>query len=293
MKNLISFTFFLLLFSSSVLAGNGGIEEKGNPEKGDSINEDGSSVVETTFFDTAAIYTEDWNNNVTFWYPQFNYSDSSLLKLTDSTFSYAFPVEKKTTSGFGRRHSSQHKGIDIPLKTGDAVVSAFDGKVRYAKYNSGGFGYLVIVRHVNGLETYYAHLSKIKVKPNQVIKAGELLGLGGSTGRSYSPHLHFEVRYNHHAFNPEKIFDLENFCLRTEEAMVCELVSKKSYKGHSHGKSQVSTANLKEGTVYAIRSGDTLGKIAGKYGTSVSALCRLNGMTKTAVLQIGQKIRVK
>ena len=211
MKSIISFAFFLSLFSSSVFAETGNLDEKGIPEEGDSLSDDGSSIVETTFYDTASIYTEDWNNNVTFWYPQFNYSDSSILKLTDSTFSYAFPVEKETTSGFGRRHSSQHKGIDIPLKTGDPVVSAFDGKVRYAKYNSGGFGYLVIVRHVNGLETYYAHLSKIKVKPNQVIKAGELLGLGGSTGRSYSPHLHFEVRYNHHAFNPEKIFDLENF----------------------------------------------------------------------------------
>lgn len=288
MKNIILFTFSLLVFSSFASV------ETGDPEKGDSLVEDNTSE-EPSFFDTANVYTEDWNNNVTFWYPQFNYSDSSILNFTDSTLSYAFPIENKTTSGFGRRHSSQHKGIDIPLKTGDTVVSAFDGKVRYAKYNSGGFGYLVIVRHVNGLETYYAHLSKLKVKPNQVVKAGELIGLGGSTGRSYSPHLHFEVRYNHHAFNPEKIFDLEYFCLKQEEAMVCDLVSKSkgSHKGHTHGKTQVSTANLKTGTVYSIKSGDTLGKIAGKYGTTVSALCRLNGMTQNAVLQIGQKIRVK
>jgi len=290
MKNLLSITLFTLLFSSMAFA-EGGI--KGDPENNDSITETNADMEDLTFFDTASIYVNDWNNNVTFWYPKFNYSDSSVLELTDFNHGYAFPVEKETTSRFGRRHSSQHKGIDIPLKTGDPVSSAFDGKVRYAKYNSGGFGYLVIVRHVNGLETYYAHLSKIKVKPNQVVKAGELLGLGGSTGRSYSPHLHFEVRYNHHAFNPEKIFDLENFCLKQEESMVCDLVSKSKYGSHSHGSAQKSTANLAEGTVYSIKSGDTLGKIASKYGTSVSALCQLNGMTQTAILQIGQKIRVK
>jgi hypothetical protein len=153
----------------------------------------------------------------------------------------------------------------------------------------------VIVRHVNGLETYYAHLSKLKVKPNQVVKAGELIGLGGSTGRSYSPHLHFEVRYNHHAFDPEKIFDLENFCLKQEEAMVCDLFSKSrgSNKEHAHEKTEISTANLKTGTVYSIKSGDSLGKIARKYGTSVSTLCRLNGISQNTVLQIGQKIQVK
>lgn len=296
MKKFILFAFSLSLvaFSSFASVETETKKVNGDPEKGDSLTTE-KPVKEPSFFDTANIYTLDWNNNVTFWYPQFNYSDSSILNFTDSTLSYAFPVESKTTSGFGHRQSYQHKGIDIPLKTGDTVVSAFDGKVRYAKYNSGGFGYLVIVRHVNGLETYYAHLSKLKVKPNQVVKAGELIGLGGSTGRSYSPHLHFEVRYNHYAFDPEKIFDLENFCLKQEEAMVCDLVSKSrgSKKGHAQGRTQVSTANLKTGTVYSIKSGDNLGKIARKYGTSVSVLCRLNGIPQNTVLQIGQKIRVK
>jgi hypothetical protein len=276
MKKFILFSFSLVAFSSFASVETEANKVNGNPEKGDSLTTE-KPVKEPSFFDTANVYTLDWNNNVTFWYPQFNYSDSSILNFTDSTL------------------SSHHKGIDISLKTGDTVVSAFDGKVRYAKYNSGGFGYLVIVRHVNGLETYYAHLSKLKVKPNQVVKAGELIGLGGSTGRSYSPHLHFEVRYNHHAFDPEKIFDLENFCLKQEEAMVCDLVSKSrgSNKGHAHGKSEISTANLKTGTVYSIKSGDSLGKIARKYGTSVSTLCRLNGISQNTILQIGQKIRVK
>ncbi|MFT7086286.1 MAG: hypothetical protein ACJAV5_002011 [Vicingaceae bacterium] len=294
MKKFILFSFSLVAFSSFASVETEAKKVFGDPDKEDSSTTE-NLLKEPSFFDTANVYTLDWNNNVTFWYPQFNYSDSSILNFTDSTLSYAFPVERVTTSGFGRRHSSQHKGIDIPLETGDAVVSAFDGKVRYAKYNSGGFGYLVIVRHVNGLETYYAHLSKLKVKPNQVVKAGELIGLGGSTGRSYSPHLHFEVRYNHHAFDPEKIFDLENFCLKQEEAMVCDLFSKSrgSNKEHAHEKTEISTANLKTGTVYSIKSGDSLGKIARKYGTSVSTLCRLNGISQNTVLQIGQKIQVK
>ena len=136
MKNLILFAFSLLVFSSFASVETSEKNEHEEPEKGDSLVE-GNTAEEPSFFDTANVYTEDWNNNVTFWYPQFDYSDSSILNFTDSTLSYAFPVENKTTSGFGRRHSSQHKGIDIPLKTGDTVVSAFDGKVRYAKYNSG------------------------------------------------------------------------------------------------------------------------------------------------------------
>ena len=294
MKNYLSLTLFTLLLSSLAQAGTA--FEEVDPEKGDSAAIVSTSRTDISFYDTASIFTEDWNNNVTFWYPEVNYSDSTILKLTNDNTGFIFPVNGVTTSGFGRRHSRQHKGIDIPAKTGDTILSAFDGKVRYAKWNSGGFGNLVIVRHANGLETYYAHLSKLKVKPNQLVKAGELIGLCGSTGRSYSPHLHFEVRYNHQAFDPEKLFDLENFCLKNEEVMVCDLISKKTgHSSHNHGtiSRQVSTADLKVGTVYAIKSGDSLSKIASKYGTTVSKLCTLNGMTQTAVLQIGQKIRVK
>lgn len=240
------------------------------------------------FYDTSSIYTEDWKVNITFSYSDQKYVASERIFFIDSIHSWAFPIDKKTTSGFGKRHGSFHKGIDIPLKTGEGIVAAFDGKVRYAKYNSGGFGNLVIIRHVNGLETYYAHLSKIKVKPNQIVNAGQLIGLGGSTGRSYSPHLHFETRFRDKAINPAHIFDTEDFCLKKNDAMIGELMQQ-----HHHIPSHKSNAILlAEGTIYSVRSGDTLSRIANRNGTTISKLCALNGIDQNSILQIGQKIRV-
>lgn len=259
-----------------------------------------------TFFDTASVYTEDWNNNVTFRYAEAGFSPHGKIALVDTMFGYAFPVEKETTSGFGGRRN--HKGIDIPIKTGDNIVAAFGGKVRYAKWNSGGFGNLVIIRHPNGVETYYAHLSKIKVKPNQIVEPGELIGLGGSTGRSYSPHLHFEVRYGHVPFDPKHIFDLENYCLKTDSielgnlvknarGQICyddlELEEHDHDHGHDHEHSSTQSEGSSETGYHTVRSGDTLSKIAGNYGRSVDTLCKLNGLSRTSILQIGQRIRVK
>jgi murein DD-endopeptidase MepM/ murein hydrolase activator NlpD len=281
-----------------------------NPDTGENDSSVVTEETAVTFFDTASVYTVDWNNDVTFRYPEANFNPEGAIPLIDSIFGYAFPIEKETTSGFGGRR--RHKGVDIPLKVGEDVVAAFGGKVRYAKWNSGGFGNLVIIRHPNGLETYYAHLSKLNVKPNQVVQAGELIGLGGSTGRSYSPHLHFEVRYNHIPFDPKHIFDLENYCLKTD-SIALETIIKRS-KGqmchdhveidesghdHDHGaqasKNTSSTAPAVTGDAkyHTVRSGDTLSKIGAKHGRSVGALCNLNGLSKTSVLQIGQKIRVK
>lgn len=249
------------------------------------------SIKKMSFYDTSSIYTNDWKVNITFAYNDKSYKASQTIKFTDSIHSYSFPIEKKMTSPFGKRGRSFHKGVDIPLHTGEKIVAAFDGKVRYATYNNGGFGRLVIIRHTNGLETYYAHLSKIKVKPNQIVKAGEVIGLGGSTGRSYSPHLHFEVRFRDKPINPENIFDVHDFCLLNEEAMVGELILKNGHKHHIHTPT-LSKEFLAKGTVYSIKSGDTLSKIAARNGTSIDALCSLNGMDRNSILQIGQKIRV-
>ncbi|XOV68462.1 MAG: peptidoglycan DD-metalloendopeptidase family protein [Fluviicola sp.] len=275
---------------------------------------DSNTVVEQTtvsFYDTARVYTESWNNDVTFQYPPAGFSPTGIINLVDSTYGFAYPVEGEMTSGFGgrRRH---HKGIDIPLQVGDEVVAAFGGKVRYAKWNSGGFGNLVIVRHPNGLETFYAHLSKINVQPNQVVRAGELLGLGGSTGRSYSPHLHFEIRYGYVPFDPMFIFDYDNYCLKTDtldlatvvkngHGMKCYDIDTIEDEIHDHDHEHVSPAPLAktssqgpEGARYHIvRSGDTLSKIGAKHGRSVDALCQMNGLSHTSILQIGQRIRVK
>lgn len=240
-----------------------------------------------TFYDTSSVFTESWKENITFAYDVDNYNRKTKIIFVDSLSGYAFPIEKETTSGFGRRHGSYHKGIDIPIVTGEKIVAAFDGKVRYATYNGGGFGNLVIIRHKNGLETYYAHLSRIKVKLNQVVKAGDVIGLGGSTGRSYSPHLHFEMRYHDVAFNPMNVFDTESYCLKSEQLTVGELMQ----NGPSKTRPYVPVP-AGEGTIYAIQSGDTLSKIAARNGTTVEKLCAINGLDRDDILQIGQKIRV-
>ncbi len=307
MKNLIALIIIVAPFALFAL---------NKPESGDendSLTAEDQAAV--SFFDTSSIYLNDWNNNVTFSYPEANYNPSGKIDLTSANFGYAFPVEKETTSGFGSRRYSYHKGIDIPLQTGDDVVAAFGGKVRYAKWNSGGYGNLVIIRHPNGLETYYAHLSKIKVKPNDIVSAGDLVGHGGSTGKSYSPHLHFEVRYNHVAFDPRHIFNLDDYCLKTESIELESVINRgkgniakdlssvevELEEAHEHGDDEKefddskTTQKIKEsGSVkyYSVRSGDSLSKIAGRNGTTVDKLCKLNQLSRNSVLQIGQKIRV-
>ena len=139
-------------------------------------------------------------------------TDSIVINFQPSSF-FCAPVGK-LNSPFGPRGRKQHKGIDTGLDIGDTLRSVFDGKIRYAQYNSGGYGNLVIIRHHNGLETYYAHLSKMFVKSGDIVSAGDVIGLGGETGNALGPHLHFEIRYMDNAFDPEKIIDLKINVLR-------------------------------------------------------------------------------
>lgn len=156
---------------------------------------------------------QDWSNSIT---RSIN-NHTKLITLEDTIIlllpeNYSMPCDGYLTSHFGPRGNITHQGVDLTLKTGDAVRSVWDGVVRYARPNSGGYGNLIIIRHYNGLETYYAHLSRFKVKENDTIVSGELIGLGGSTGHSSGPHLHFEVRFYNSCFSPEKIF---NFLAKT------------------------------------------------------------------------------
>ncbi|MCM1293652.1 MAG: M23 family metallopeptidase [Bacteroides sp.] len=126
---------------------------------------------------------------------------------------YVAPVRGRLTSPYGWRASfgRMHKGVDLSLKVGDTVRAAFDGRIRITKYEGGGYGYYVVVRHDNGLETVYGHLSRFLVKPNQYVKAGQPIALGGNTGRSTGPHLHFETRFMGLALNPASIIDFDNY----------------------------------------------------------------------------------
>lgn len=201
---------------------------------------------------------------------------------------FHMPFNGRVTSHFGWRRGRMHNGTDIDLHTGDTVRSAWGGKVRYAKYNTGGFGNLVVVRHHNGLETFYAHLEKHLVVPNQIIEAGEPLGLGGNTGHSYGSHLHFEVRFYDIPIDPEKIIDFSKGEVKDENL----LVHRGLFRPGSHVSSSKNVASS-GGKYYRIRSGDTLSAIAARNRTTVSRLCQLNGIRPTTVLQIGRNLRVR
>ena len=173
--------------------------------------------------------------------------------------------------------------------------------VRISEYNKGGYGNLVIIRHDNGLETYYGHLSERKVEPGQWVEAGEVIGLGGSTGRSTGPHLHFETRYYGQSFDPERLIDFEKGLLCRETF----LLKKSFFSIHSKAgqdfedeianeeQDKKEAAEKAAQRYHKIRSGDTLGALARKYGTTVNNICRMNGIKSTTVLRIGRTLRVR
>ena len=155
------------------------------------------------------------------------------------------PVPGKLTSPFGwrARFGRMHKGVDLNLRVGDTVRAAFSGKVRLTKYNAGGYGYYVVVRHDNGMETVYGHLSRFLVKPNQRVKAGEPIALGGNTGRSTGPHLHFETRYMGIALNPESIIDFANKTTHQEYYTFDRNAAERAIAAGSRGTNKAAVAN--------------------------------------------------
>ena len=211
-------------------------------------------------------------------------TDSIMIVLVDRAHDekYVHPFQGNITSHFGYRRYRFHYGTDVDLVTGDPVRCAFDGMVRATLYDK-GYGRVVVVRHKNGLETVYAHLSKILVDTNTMIKAGELVGYGGNTGRSTGSHLHFEIRYLGAAINPETIVDFANYKLISDTIFL----TKKNFE-YLH-----KIAADKNAKYHKVKSGDTLSAIARRYHTSISKLCYLNGIKQTHILQIGEKIRVK
>lgn len=255
-------------------------------------------------------FIQPWNNDEC--YTSGRQNDMSLLKDTiwlcvnDSLgngFHIPHPGPVTSHYEYRRRFRRYHKGIDIGLTTGDTIRAAWSGKIRYAKYNTGGFGNLVIIRHANGLETFYAHLSKHLVLPNDEVKAGDPIGLGGNTGHSYGAHLHFEVRFFDASINPEEIIDFNAKALKNENLFVHKGLfvpgAKPSdyYLNNPQAENVAAVTRSNASTVskkyYKIRSGDTLSQIAARNNTTISKLCKLNGMRQTTTLQIGKSIRVR
>lgn len=203
----------------------------------------------------------------------------TLVLLDKQHRHYFHPFNGPITSNFGWRDSAQHNGIDIDLNKGDKVSAAFDGMVRVAR-RYGGFGNVVIIRHYNGLETVYAHLSKIKVKPGQLISSGDLVGLGGSTGHSTGSHLHFEIRFKGVPINPKYLISL------SQQKLMCdEFTLKKTKWGLA-----VYPKNTK---LYTVEKGDTVFEIAKRFGTTTASIKELNHLSGGRVrLKAGQQINV-
>jgi murein DD-endopeptidase MepM/ murein hydrolase activator NlpD len=253
-----------------------------NPELHQFIMRD-SSLNYVFPWDTDLCYSSNKTNDLT------KLKDTLWLCLVDTTHNdFVIPFDGNITSRYGYRRGRYHNGIDIDLRTGDSVVAAFSGKVRYAKYNDAGFGNLVVIRHYNGLETFYAHLSDIKVAPNQEVKAGDFIGLGGNTGHSRGSHLHFETRFYDAPMNPEEIINFKEKTVRNENLFVHSgLFRPGALPTH------IASASAADGaSYYRIRGGDTLSSIARKHRTSVSSLCQLNNIRSTTTLKIGRSLRV-
>lgn len=260
-------------------------------------------VMSESYKNDPDIFNDHWNTNAS-----HAYSDVALeslpeaipIRLVDSLESYHYPFMGQVTSRYGLRRGRPHQGMDIGLKTGDPVYAVFDGKVRFSKA-AGNYGNLIVIRHNNGLETYYAHLSQRDVEVGDWVVAGQQIGLGGSTGRSSGPHLHFEVRYRGQSFDPERIIDFKTGELRRDELLLkrrhFSIYAKyeQDFEDEAEAERQEEEARKAAAAVqyHTIRSGDTLGALARKYGTTVTRICQLNGIKSTSILRIGQRLRVK
>lgn len=212
----------------------------------------------------------EWSNEYVHKYDDAVLPDTVIISMKG----YVMPTDStRITDKFGYRprRGRAHLGLDVKVKIGDTIRAAFDGKVRISRYERRGYGHYIVIRHPNGLETVYGHLSRKLVAENDIVHAGDPIGLGGNTGRSTGSHLHFETRILGNAINPAYLFDFPNQKAETDY--------------------YIYTRNTRE-VYYKVRSGDTLSGIAVKTETSVANICKLNGISRNSVLKVGQTLRV-
>lgn len=277
------------------------------------------------------IYTEGWNSNLVNCYQNVNVPQTAVIDV--SKFCMPTPGYVTSPYGYRKRFRRMHKGMDLKVNVGDTIRAAFDGRVRITNFERKGYGNYVVLRHTNDLETVYGHLSEFLVEPDQYVKAGQPIALGGNTGRSTGPHLHFETRYMGYAINPAAIFDFANQTIHTDtytfnkdtyqnarnfdpkanaayaQAYLKEHPNKPYTRSNKpaagaknvSSKSTASKASTGKKTTgknsgakyYAVRSGDSLSKIAQRNGTTVAKICSLNGIKSSSKIKPGQKLRVK
>jgi murein DD-endopeptidase MepM/ murein hydrolase activator NlpD len=265
-------------------------------------------LIEIEEYDSpAADLYEDWDN--TYAHHLTSVPDSFRIDLRD----FCMPTPSRViTSNFGARWGRQHKGLDIKVYIGDTIRAAFSGKVRIVRYEARGYGKYVVIRHPNGLETIYGHMSKQLVEEDQDVRAGDPIGLGGNTGRSTGSHLHFETRLCGLALNPAIMFDFRNqdvvgdsYLFRRSQyerdgRLATQLRGANGRYGYNPadvnspnvGKSvEKSTRSQQSARYHKVKKGETLSVIARKHGTSVSALCKLNRISKNVRLRPGQILK--
>ncbi len=249
------------------------------------------------------IYTQNWDTSKIHAY-NVELKDlpmSMVIDLVDTLKSYHYPFKGRVTSKYGPRRRGIHQGTDIDLETGDPIYATFDGRVRHTTYVARGYGHLIIIRHDNGLETFYAHLSEVNVKPGDWVTAGQVIGKGGNTGRSTGSHLHYEMRYKGHSFDPERLINFTTGDLRRETFLLkrtyfspysrfTQDFDEEIQSDEEDKKIAAEAAAIK---YHIVKKGDTLGRIAINNHTTVTKLCQLNGLKKTSTLRIGQRIRVR
>jgi murein DD-endopeptidase MepM/ murein hydrolase activator NlpD len=251
------------------------------------------------------IYTEGWSSNLVNCYSKAIVPDKMNLDVAHFHMPTA-PTYITSPYGYRRRFRRMHKGVDLKVQIGDTIYAAFDGRVRLTKFERKGYGYYVVLRHTNDMETVYGHLSRFLVKPDQYVKAGDPIALGGNTGHSTGPHLHFETRYMGYAINPQAIFDFANNTTHTDTYTFTKntYMNARDYAPNAAtyaaaaqnakaSASRSASAGKGKAAYYTVRRGDTLSRIAAHHGTTVSKLCRLNGLSASSRLKVGKKIRLK
>jgi murein DD-endopeptidase MepM/ murein hydrolase activator NlpD len=271
------------------------------------VHADSTTQLETTenpkestiaLFDTANVFSEHWNNDNLFPYSypkKCSIPDSAYFVLCDSQTEFCIPRNGGINSPFGPRSGVMHKGLDIHLAKGDAVKSVLAGKVRYAQFNTGGYGNLVVLRHPNGLETYYAHLTNITVKANEWVESGALIGTGGNTGAEWTgDHLHFEMRYRDLAFDPLIAIDWTKKELKTDTLVIYKkyLHNADGVKSTPNQASKTASVSKSVARYHTVKRGETLYYIARRYDKSVLELRKLNHIGSDAKISIGQRIRL-
>ena len=263
----------------------------------------------------AALYP-NWDNEYT-----RTYNASLPAEYRIDLRQFHMPCDSRmVTSHYGYRRSfrRQHYGTDIKVFVGDTIRAAFSGKVRVVSFERAGYGNYIVIRHPNGLETVYGHMSRHLVRANQIVKAGQAIGLGGNTGRSTGSHLHFETRLLGQFIDPERLFDFEAqdvkgdfYIFRSngrgtmlaatdnvvggEEEMDEEaanaLIAKEAESQAFQQEKIQQMRSKPRARNHKVRSGETLSSIARKRGTSIDRLCRLNHIKRTTVLRPGQILK--